>query len=223
MLILGIDTSSKISHIALYDSEKGIIAENSVKVTMTHSDTLMSYIDELLKNSRVTVKDIDRVAVGIGPGSFTGIRIGVGSGKGIAYGAGKEIVGIRTLDAIALDADEIDKTVVSMVDAKKERVFYSVYSNRKEKICDSKDGKIESLISEYRDKDVLFVGEGSIAYREKIESAGIAVLEEGKYNSIAVNICKIALNRVSQPVHIIEPDYVAKSQAERAKENLYGV
>lgn len=223
MLILGIDTSSKISHIALYDSEKGIVAENSVKVTMTHSDTLMSYIDELLINSGVIIEDIDRIAVGIGPGSFTGIRIGVGSAKGLAYGSGKEITGVSTLDAIALDGAKTGKIIVSMIDAKKERVFYSVYSEKIERVSDSKDDKIENLISEFRDKEVIFVGEGSIVYREKIEQAGISVLEEGKTGSIAVNICKIASEIDGESVHLIEPDYVAKSQAERAKENLYEV
>lgn len=223
MLILGIDTSSKISHIALYDSEKGIVAENSVKVTMTHSDTLMSYIDELLINSGVRIEDIDRIAVGIGPGSFTGIRIGVGSAKGIAYGSGKEIVGVSTLDAIALDGAKTGKMIVAMIDAKKERVFYSVYSEKFERVSDSKDDKIENLISEFKGKDIIFAGEGSRVYREKIEQAGIAVLEEEKTGNIAVNICKIALVKEEEPVHLIEPDYVAKSQAERAKENLYEV
>ena len=127
MLVLGIDTSSKISSIGLYDSEKGVVAVNSVQVKMTHSDTLMVFIDKLFRDSGKKLEDVDRIAVGIGPGSFTGIRIGVGTAKGLAYSAQKEIVGINTLDIIARNIKKTDKYIISIIDAKKERVFYSVY------------------------------------------------------------------------------------------------
>lgn len=228
MLVLGIDTSSKISSIGLYDSEKGVVAVNSVQVKMTHSDTLMVFIDKLFRDSGKKLEDVDRIAVGIGPGSFTGIRIGVGTAKGLAYSAQKEIVGINTLDIIARNIKKTDKYIISIIDAKKERVFYSVYIYEDDNLIrkeEYRDRNINEIIEEFKGKKVIFTGDGVIAYGDIIKNGGDFFetddISNCQVNSI--NLCKIAQESETVSVHILEPEYIAKSQAERAKQNCHEV
>ena len=85
MVVLGIDASTKTGSVALYDSEIGILSEVNANIRLNHSDSLMSIIDMVFSLAKLKPKDIDRVAVSVGPGSFTGIRVGVGTAKGLAY------------------------------------------------------------------------------------------------------------------------------------------
>src|SRR3712207_287556 len=101
MLILGIDTSTKLCSVALYDSEKGILGEINVTVPKNHSNVILPMIDQLFSFAGKTVEEIERIAVGIGPGSFTGIRVGMAIAKGLAIGKNISIVGISGLDALA--------------------------------------------------------------------------------------------------------------------------
>ena len=213
MLILGIDTSSKISSIALYDTEKGLIASESVEVKLTHSDTLMGYIENILVKTGVDIKIIDRIAVGVGPGSFTGVRIGVGTAKGLCYGLKNEICGVSSLKAVAAKVAEgnfNDMLVVPMFDAKKERVFAAVYKIKNGKLIvvrESFDSNIDLVISEYKSENTIFCGNAVSVYNEKINSFDL-IVSKNSYNIDAEYICKLG---------------VAKSQAERAKENCHGV
>ena len=228
MLILGIDTSSKMSSISLYDSEKGVIAKHSVQVKMTHSDTLMILIDNLFKDSGKSIKDVNRVAVGIGPGSFTGIRIGVGTAKGLAYSRNIDIVGVNTLDILAENIEETDREIITIIDAKKERVFYSVYGYENGKIWrkeEYRDRNINEIIEEFRRKNVIFTGDGVLAYGNLIIESGENFVLDSAENCLvnSVNLCKIAQEAKPISVHLLEPEYIAKSQAERAKQNCHEV
>lgn len=228
MLILGIDTSSKVSTIALYDSDKGVIAQNSVQVKMTHSDTLMVLIDNLFKESNLKIGDVDRIAVGIGPGSFTGIRIGVGTAKGLAYSSGKDIVGVNTLDILANNIKKTERYIIPIIDAKKERVFYSVYKYEEDRLVrkeEYKDITINKILEEFQNIEVIFTGDGILAYEELIKKAGKNFKTDLISNCIVsgVNLCAIAQELKPISVHLLEPEYIAKSQAERAKQNCHGV
>lgn len=228
MLILGIDTTSKVSSIALYDSDKGVIAQNRVQVKMTHSDTLMVLIDNLFKESSLKIGDVDRIAVGIGPGSFTGIRIGVGTAKGLSYSGNIDIVGVNTIDILAENISETEKYIIPIIDAKKERVFYSVYkyeSGKKVRIEKYRDRNINEILEEFKEKEVIFTGDGTIAYAEIIKSAGSNFETDLDSNCLvnSVNLCKIAQESEIISVHLLEPEYIAKSQAERSKQNCHGV
>lgn len=101
MLILGIDTSTKLCSVALYDSEKGVLGEINVTVSKNHSHIILPMIDRLFSFAEKTVEEVERIAVGIGPGSFTGIRVGMAIAKGLAIGKNISIVGISGLEALA--------------------------------------------------------------------------------------------------------------------------
>ena len=90
MLVLAIDTATKIGSVSLFDDKIGVIGELNLYVKVNHSAVIMEMIDNLFKMTKLSIKDVDRVAVTVGPGSFTGIRIGVAVAKGLCYGTKKK-------------------------------------------------------------------------------------------------------------------------------------
>ncbi len=227
MLILAIDTSTKVGAVAIYSQEKGIIAEIVLNCGNNHSENIMNAIDGLFKISKCSIKDIDKVAVSIGPGSFTGIRIGVGIAKGLAYSIGKPIVGINTLDIIANLSTVIDRDVkvISMVDARKERVYYGVYNKLQDNLeleKDYCDGEVREILKEYKNNKVLFLGDGAINYKEIIQEE---MGENGFFSKNSLSIprasilAEISLGKENDNLITLEPYYISKSQAEREVAN----
>ena len=117
-MILGIDSSAISAGCALMDSDGRIIAEQFLNTKHTHSQTLLPMVESMLKCAGVKVSDLDAAAVTVGPGSFTGLRIGVSTVKGMCYGAGKKCVGISSLEAIAYNFTGTDGTIVCCMDAR---------------------------------------------------------------------------------------------------------
>lgn len=223
MLILAIDTSTKVGAVAIYSEEKGVIAEIILNCGNNHSENIMNAVDALFKMSKSSIKDIDKIAVSIGPGSFTGIRIGVGIAKGLAYSLNKPIVGVNTLDIIANLAGFIDTDmkVISMIDARKERVYCGIYDNIDGKLQLEKDyfdGEIKEILEGYKNNKVLFLGDGAINYKEIISEV---MGEKGLFYSRSLSIpraailAEIASERESDNLITLEPYYISKSQAER--------
>lgn len=223
MLVLAIDTATKIGSVALYDSKLGIIGELNLYVKVNHSAVIMSMIDNLFKMTKLTIKDVDRVAVTIGPGSFTGIRIGVAVAKGLCFGSHRSIVGINELDLIAQGFEGNEGTIVPLLDARKERVYYSIFEKKEgfERVSEYKDGEIRDLLATLKDKKVLFCGDGAIAYEKIIKEV---LGEDGKIVSKANSIPRaaiagqLAIERDGDNLYTLEPFYVNKSQAERERE-----
>lgn len=132
MLVLAIDTATKIGSVSLYDDKIGVIGELNLYIKVNHSAIIMSMIDNLFKMTKLSIKDVDRVAVTVGPGSFTGIRIGVAVAKGLCYGTSKSIVGINELDLLVQNIEAGEGLVIPLLDARKERVYYSIYEKKKD-------------------------------------------------------------------------------------------
>ena len=124
MRTLGIDTSSEVASVALVDDDV-VLAELSARVSAQHGETLLPRIEELLALGQASRASIDLIAAGLGPGSFTGVRIGVATAKGLAIGMGRPIVGLRTSEVIAAAASGEHRVVA--IDGKKSEVFASVW------------------------------------------------------------------------------------------------
>ncbi len=223
MLVLGIDTSGKTGSVAIYDKEIGLISEINLQVKLNHSDTLMTAIDDVMNFSNLKIDDIDLIAVSIGPGSFTGIRIGVATAKGLALSKQKNIVGVNTLDILAAGTSETSIKVIPLIDARKGRVYYSVYMYQNgvlEAVENYHVGELVDVLEKYKDEKVLFTGNGSINYQELIiEKLNKNALFNGKANSYprACVLAYLGLSRETSNVHLLEPFYLSKSQAERMK------
>lgn len=224
MLVLAIDTSTKIGTAALYSDEVGTVAEIVLNCGNNHSENIMPAIDRLFEISKIPTSKVDKIAVSIGPGSFTGIRIGVAVAKGLAYSLKKPIVGINELDLIGnLAGGNLEgRKIISMIDARKERVYYAVYSTFNNNLTlesEYLDGEVREIVERYKEDKTLFLGDGAINYKEIIqELAG----ENAIFLSRALSIPRasvlaelaIARNREDNLI-TLEPFYISKSQAER--------
>jgi tRNA threonylcarbamoyladenosine biosynthesis protein TsaB len=224
MLVLAIDTATKIGSVALYDDKIGVIGEINLYVKVNHSNVIMDAVDSLFKLSGLTIKDVDRIAVTIGPGSFTGIRIGTAIAKGLAYSLKKPIVGVNELDVLAHMGENREDIIVPLIDARKERVYFSKYryiDNILLREEEYKDGELREILDDLKGKKVTFIGDGATVNEKLINE----ILEKdytifSKANSIprAGVAAQISLRLPEDNLYTLEPLYVNKSQAEREKE-----
>ncbi|WP_324283915.1 tRNA (adenosine(37)-N6)-threonylcarbamoyltransferase complex dimerization subunit type 1 TsaB [Fusobacterium polymorphum] len=212
MLILGIDTSTKICTCSIFDSENGVIAETSLSVKKNHSNIVMPIIDNLFKISDLNINDIDKIAVAIGPGSFTGVRIALGIAKGLAMALNKPLIAINELDILEAIASGNENEIIPLIDARKERVYYK-YQNT------YVDDYLINLISNFdKNKKYIFIGDGAINYTNILkDNLGDNAVILPMYNSFprASILCELALNKEEANVYTLEPEYISKSRAEK--------
>lgn len=212
MLILGIDTSTKICTCSIFDSENGVIAETSLSVKKNHSNIVMPIIDNLFKISDLTINDIDKIAVAIGPGSFTGVRIALGIAKGLAMALNKPLIAVNELDILEAIAGGNENEIIPLIDARKERVYYK-YQNT------YVDDYLINLISSFdKNKKYIFVGDGAINYTNILkDNLGDNAVILPMYNSFprASILCELALNKEEANIYTLEPEYISKSRAEK--------
>ena len=212
MLILGIDTSTKICTCSIFDSENGIIAETSLLVKKNHSNIVMPIIDNLFKISDLTINDIDKIAVAIGPGSFTGVRIALGIAKGLAMALNKPLIAVNELDILEAIAGGNENEIIPLIDARKERVYYKY----QEKYVDD---YLINLISNFdKNKKYIFVGDGATNYKNILkDNLGDNAIVLPIYNSFprASILCELAINKEEANIYTLEPEYISKSRAEK--------
>ena len=212
MLILGIDTSTKICTCSIFDNENGVIAETSLSVKKNHSNIVMPIIDNLFKISDLTINDIDKIAVAIGPGSFTGVRIALGIAKGLAMALNKPLIAVNELDILEAIASGNENEVIPLIDARKERVYYKY----QEKYVDD---YLINLISNFdKNKKYIFVGDGAINYKNILkDNLGDNAIILPIYNSFprASILCELAINKEEANIYTLEPEYISKSRAEK--------
>ena len=212
MLILGIDTSTKICTCSIFDSENGVIAETSLSVKKNHSNIVMPIIDNLFKISDLTINDIDKIAVAIGPGSFTGVRIALGIAKGLAMALNKPLIAVNELDILEAIANGNENEIIPLIDARKERVYYK-YQNK------YVDDYLINLISNFdKNKKYIFVGDGAINYKNILkDNLGDNAIILPVYNAFprASILCELAINKEEANIYTLEPKYISKSRAEK--------
>ena len=171
MLVLGIDTATPIGSIGLIEDDM-VIAEYVLNVVETHSARLMPALDDMLRRASVDRSEIDAIAVTRGPGSFTGVRVGVATAKGLAFALKKPIIGVISLDVLAFNLRFHGGIICPMLDARKKQVFTAFYqdSNGKiRRISDYKSISPEILLKSIRRKTI-FAGTGVDIYKSLILS-----------------------------------------------------
>lgn len=219
MLILGIDTSTKICTCCIFDTEEGIVAETSLMVKKNHSNIVMPVVDNLFKISNLDIKDIDKIAVAIGPGSFTGVRIALGIAKGLAMALQKPLIAVNELDILEEIGNKANYDfVIPLIDARKERVYYK-YQEKYEDIY-----LVDLLEDLDKSKKYLFVGDGALNYEYLLKEAFQGEFSENfivlqKFHNIprASILCELSTNREESNVYTLEPEYISKTRAEKQK------
>ena len=225
MLILGIDTSTNVGTVAIYSDIKGTLGEISVNINKTHSENIMVMIDELFKLTNTTINDIDKIAVSIGPGSFTGIRIGVAVAKGLASATNCKIVGVNELDVIAGNSTSNECEICSIIDARKERGYYCTFKYENgilKQLEDYKVGELREFLETRKEIRTVYLGDGAINYKNLISNI---VGENGLFTPKSLNlprasvVAELGINNEDN-LYTMEPIYLSKSQAEREKEKI---
>lgn len=166
MKILAVDTSATAASVAVAEENK-LIGEFSINTALTHSQTLMPMVDELLKNTGLSVNNIDAVAVNAGPGSFTGVRIGVAAVKGIAFPKNLPCVSVSTLESMAYNMLGNDCIVCSVMDARCSQVYNALFRVKGctvTRMTDDRALSLTDLKNELRNinEKVVLVGDGAV-------------------------------------------------------------
>lgn len=215
MNILTIDTSTMISEVTILENEN-IICDFSMNQEKTHSESLVPLIEKALISQNLSMDDIDVIGVSIGPGSFTGLRIGLTVAKTLSQFSRAKLVGISSLKALQGGIYQRDRLIVPLIDARGDLVFYGGFLNGEMVI---KEGmmKITKLLEELRGKNPIFVGEITEKYREKLGEVGdIAPFHFN--NCVGKALCKLTHERASRgefdDIYSLSPNYLRKSQAE---------
>ena len=170
MYVLGIETSTKTGSVAVV-SDDGVIAQYSLNIEVTHSERLMSTVDRVLKDTGLSMADFGGFAVAIGPGSFTGLRIGLSTIKGLALVTGKPVAAVPTLLALAWNLPYAAFPVCPLLDARKNEVYAALYTfdgASYSQIMQEAAIPIRELAAEISGK-AIFTGEAALLYREEIE------------------------------------------------------
>lgn len=219
-MILGIDSSAITAGCALYDGEK-LIAEQFLNTRHTHSETLLPEIEQMLKNAEVTISDIDEIAVTNGPGSFTGLRIGISCVKGMAMGAGISVIPVSTLEAIAYNFLGIDAVICACMDARLSQVYNAIFKSENgviTRLCEDRAIKLSELSNELSKIEgrLIFAGDGAeLAYdftERKYELAPLVL----RYQR-GSGVCLAAYGKPKLNPASLMPSYLRLSQAEREK------
>ena len=168
MKILSIDSSSVTASVAITENGK-ILSEKFINNGLTHSQTLMPMVEDAINESKISVKDIDLFAITNGPGSFTGVRIGISCVKGMADALSKKCIAVSTLEAIAEPLKNQDVIACAVMDARCNQVYTAIF-NQGNRLCEDKAVLIDELGEELKqyDKKIVFIGDGSVLCYEKL-------------------------------------------------------
>jgi tRNA threonylcarbamoyladenosine biosynthesis protein TsaB len=170
MLILGIETSTKTGSVAIV-SESGVIAQYSLNIEVTHSERLMSTVDGVLRDTGLSIAAMDGYAVAMGPGSFTGLRIGISTVKGLALATGRPVAAVPTLQALAWNLPFTALPVCPMLDARKNEVYAALYRYEGAMLVLTMPEAAVPIaaLSEKIEGMTVFTGEAAHIYRSEIE------------------------------------------------------
>ncbi|MBO3443778.1 tRNA (adenosine(37)-N6)-threonylcarbamoyltransferase complex dimerization subunit type 1 TsaB [Clostridium sp. CCUG 7971] len=224
MKILGIDTSSMATSVAVIEDNK-LICEYTVNTKKTHSQKLMIMIENMLKISDLDVNEMDLIAVCEGPGSFTGLRISMATAKAIAHVNNLPIVGVNSLELLAANMNLCDKKICSILDAQRTQVYSGQYKFENNEVVELKNidvVEIDDLIEELKNskEDWIMVGEAVYKYEYKIKDIENIHIAAPSHNvSKASSLCAVAINKYNKNIDVydcynINPVYIRKSQAE---------
>ena len=226
MKILSVDSSSVSASVSI--TENGVtLAENFINNGLTHSQTLMPMVEKTLNDANVSVKDIELFAITNGPGSFTGVRIGIASVKGMADALGKKCIAISTLEAIAEPLKNNDCIACAVMDARCNQVYTAIFE-RGNRLCEDKAVLIDELGEELKQysKPVIFIGDGAKICYEKLNEIlpNCDIAEETIRFVHASSIGRLAEDKINNGENPIEstkllPFYLRLPQAERELNN----
>jgi len=232
MRILGIESSSLVASVAIVEDET-TMAEYTVNFKKTHSQTLLPMIDEMVKLLEIDLSTVDAIAVSGGPGSFTGLRIGSATAKGLGLALHKPLIHVPTLDATAYNLYGTEALICPIMDARRNQVYTGIYRFRESfEIVHGQDAmdidELMGILNSMREP-VIFLGDGVPVFRSRIEEtltvrALFAPAHVNRQRASAVAALGAVYFKEGKTETAMEhkPDYLRKSQAEREREEREG-
>lgn len=244
MKLIGIDSSGLVASVAIMEDDK-LVAEYTVNNKKTHSQTLLPMLEEIVKSSGLDMKEIDAIAIAAGPGSFTGLRIGSATAKGLGLALKKPIVPVSTVDALAYNLYGTDSLVCPIMDARRNQVYTGIYEFvKKESACE--DAETNGMCSEYKlqvlkeacavpveeiaealnekGSEVIFLGDGVPVFAQQLKSLmKVAYSFAPAHLALQKAGCVACLGMEKFKAGIYEdaathsPEYLRLSQAERER------
>ena len=219
-MILGIDSSAITAGCALYDNGK-VIAEQFLNTKHTHSQTLLPMVETMLKSAEVALADVDVIAVTAGPGSFTGLRIGIASVKGMAMGAGKRCIPISTLEAIAYNFIGVDGIICCAMDARCGQVYNALFKSENgviTRMCEDRAVKSADLYEELKKLNgrIILAGDGAEILDKATEHSFSLAPLPLRYQR-GLGVCLAAEGKDSIDAAALMPSYLRLPQAERER------
>lgn len=229
MKILGIDSSGIVASVAVTEGET-LLAEYTVNYKKTHSQTLLPMLDEVAKMTELDLDTIDAIAVAAGPGSFTGLRIGSATAKGLGLALKKPLIPVPTADALAYNLYDVKGLICPIMDARRNQVYTGIYRFEDHKLSAVKEqfaAGILELLEELNSlgEEVTFLGDGVPVFCEKIKENlkvpySFAPAHVNRQRAAAVAALGEVYYKEGKAQSAVEhtPDYLRVSQAERERE-----
>lgn len=228
MKILGIDSSGLVAGIAVLEDDV-MLAEYNVNYKKTHSQTLLPMLDEVKKMIELDLDTVDAIAVAAGPGSFTGLRIGSATAKGLGLALDKPLVEVPTLEGLAYNYCGTDSLVCPLIDARRNQVYTGIYEfeGNTLKVIEPQMAVDISVIAEKLNSlgsEVIFMGDGYPVYEKKLEElvkvpfmAAPAHMNRQRAGALAALAAAYAKDGKMESAKEHQPDYLRLSQAERER------
>jgi tRNA threonylcarbamoyladenosine biosynthesis protein TsaB len=231
VLVLAIDTSTLQTSVAL-GSEQGTVGAVHVRADRPHHEMVSAAVGQLLRWSDTSPDALGGVAVGLGPGLFTGMRVGIATGKTLAQTLGIPIVGIASIDLLAFSVRHARRLICAAADAKRGEVFYAFYRPVPGGVAREEGfqvGTPDDLVAELeaRREDILLVGSGGLVYRQRLEgSAHVELASPGLAHPSAEALVELAVPRFVREdfdrLYDVQPIYIRKADAEIAWDQRRG-
>lgn len=234
MKILGIDSSGLVATVAI-QSDDILVGEYTIHNKKTHSQTLLPMIQDMLRMAEVPVEELDAIAVAAGPGSFTGLRIGAATAKGLGQALNIPLVAVSSLEGLAYNLAGADALVCPIMDARRNQAYYGIYDVSGELpvvVAEQDAAPIDTVLQKAREtgREMIFVGDGVPVFANRIaEEEGLAYrlgadnVRYQKASSVAALGRKLMEQGKEMPAERFAPIYLRLSQAERErmeKENI---
>lgn len=215
-MLLSMDSSAVTASVALTDGDE-IIKSEFVNSGLTHSETLLPMITRVMDGRKY--RELDGIAITAGPGSFTGVRIGVATVKGLAFNDDIPCYSVSTLEAIAYNFVDKNAVVCAVMDARRMQFYnalFRVQNGKVERLCDDRAISIEDLRNELKQYDkVIIAGDGAKLCFQNVELENCTLADDDRIYQNAVSVAKAAQNKNAISPKALMPVYLRQSQAER--------
>lgn len=229
MKILGIETSALVASVAIVE-EENLLAEYTINLKKTHSQTLMPMLETMVRDTEMDLNDIDAIAVSCGPGSFTGLRIGVATAKGLSMALKKPLIPVSGLAAMAYAFYKTDALICPIMDARRGEVYTGIYEYKEEfaTILPPSAMPLSDVLEKLQEiggyRSILFLGDAVPVHKETLEHSPLPIYFAKSYQNRqrAALVASLGMEYFKDGKAVeakdFEIEYLRKSQAERERD-----